>query len=520
VTEFNDRRGLETMRMQTRLLWWFGAFALLSVFLWPSFASIVAIWERSETFTHGFLVVPIVLFLIWRKRHGLGVLHYGVDWRALPILAGTGFVWLLARLVDVLVIEQLAAVFMVPILVWLIFGLAAVRYLAFPLLFLFFAVPMGEWLVPPLMDFTAIFTVFLLRLTGIPVYWEGTFFSIPSGDWSVVAACSGIRYLIASVFLGVLYAYLNYRALWRRLLFIALAAITPILANGLRAYLIVMIGHLSDMRLAVGVDHLIYGWVFFGLVMFLLFAFGNLWSDAERPSLTEAELPAFETRATPPVPPTRETLGLSLGLLLLVVWPLLGIWIEARAVAEREWPGHEIASELANWSPMDTNLSSWTPQFLETSATWRQDFAQGDEQLGVYLALYGQGSGEMVSSEHVLVHQSDRVWRLLEQTSRSVDLGDGTRRVTEVRLKSTTQSLLVWDWYWTNGYQTTSPHLAKLHEALTLLGGQRLNQARIALYTPIELDAEPARARLETFARALLPRLEIHLRALTEDHDD
>lgn len=508
------------MRMQTRLLWWLGSFVLLSVFLWPSFASIVAIWERSETFTHGFLVVPIVLFLIWRKRHGLGVLDYGTDWRALPILAGTGFVWLLARLVDVLVIEQLATVLMVPILVWLIFGLAALRYLGFPLAFLFFAVPMGEWLVPPLMDFTASFTVFLLRLTGIPVYWEGTFFSIPSGDWSVVAACSGIRYLIASVFLGVLYAYLNYRALWRRLLFIALAALTPILANGLRAYLIVMIGHLSDMRLAVGVDHLIYGWVFFGLVMFLLFAFGNLWSDAERPSLTEADPPAFEMRATPAVASVRETLGLALGLLLLVAWPLLGIWIEARAAADRAWPGPEIASELVSWSPVGTDLSAWTPQFLDASETWRQDFAQGDEQVGVYLALYGQGSGEMVNSEHVLVVQKDPVWRSLAHTTHSVDLGGETVRVTEARLKSTTQSLLVWDWYWTNGSQTASPHLAKLHEALTLLGGQRLNQARIALYTPIDLDAEPARARLERFAHELLPRLEIHLRALGENQDD
>ncbi|MCK7583146.1 MAG: EpsI family protein [Chromatiales bacterium] len=116
--------------------------------------------------------------------------------------------------------------------------------------------------------------------------------------------------------------------------------------------------------------------------------------------------------------------------------------------------------------------------------------------------------------------EKDPVWRSLAQTSRSVDLGGETVRVTEARLKSMTQSLLVWDWYWTNGYQTASPPLAKLHEALTLLGGRRLNQARIALYTPIELDAEPARARLERFARELLPRLEIHLRALTENQDD
>ena len=58
------------------------------------------------------------------------------------------------------------------------------------------------------------------------------------------------------------------------MLFVALSVIVPIVANGLRAYMIVMIAHLSDMKLALGVDHLIYGWVFFGLVMLLLFWVG------------------------------------------------------------------------------------------------------------------------------------------------------------------------------------------------------------------------------------------------------
>ena len=142
--------------------------------------------------------------------------------------------------------------------------------------------PFGEALIPPLIDFTADFTVTALQLTGIPVYREGSFFTIPSGNWSVVEACSGLRYLIASFTLGALYAYLTYRSLKRRLIFIALSVIVPIIANGVRAYLIVMTGHLSDMSLAVGIDHLIYGWVFFGLVMLLLFWAGSFWREDGR----------------------------------------------------------------------------------------------------------------------------------------------------------------------------------------------------------------------------------------------
>ena len=95
----------------------------------------------------------------------------------------------------------------------------------------------------------------------------------------MVEACSGVRYLISSITLGCLYAYLTYRSTLRRALFIGLSIVVPIIANGLRAYMIVMIGHLSGMELATGVDHLIYGWLFFGLVMFVMFWIGSFWRE-------------------------------------------------------------------------------------------------------------------------------------------------------------------------------------------------------------------------------------------------
>ena len=138
------------------------------------------------------------------------------------------------------------------------------RVLAFPLAFLFFAVPFGEIFVPTLIDWTADFTVAALRFSGVPVYREGNHFVIPTGRWSVVEACSGVRYLIASLMVGTLYAAIAYRSARRRACFIVAAILVPIVANWLRAYMIVMLGHLSNNRLATGVDHIIYGWMFFG----------------------------------------------------------------------------------------------------------------------------------------------------------------------------------------------------------------------------------------------------------------
>lgn len=253
--------------------------ALILIIFYDVTESIVSTWIRSETYAHGFLIFPFSFYMIWKKRASLYDLTHYPEFKWLMVLSLLGFGWLLGSLSSVLVVKQFALVSMIPIVVCALMGFRFAWSIAFPLAYLFFAIPVGESLIPPLIDFTADFTVGALQLTGIPVYREGSFFSIPSGNWSVVEACSGLRYLIASVTLGTLYAYLTYTRWLKRLIFIIFAIIVPIIANGLRAYLIVITGHLSDMKLAVGVDHLICGWVFFGLVMLLLFWIGSFWRE-------------------------------------------------------------------------------------------------------------------------------------------------------------------------------------------------------------------------------------------------
>src|SRR5262249_8575114 len=195
---------------------------------------------------------------------------------------------------DTLGIKQFALVFMIQAALVTIVGTRVAWALALPLAFLLFAVPAGEFLVPTLMDWTADFVVAALRGSGVPVYREANHFIIPSGRWSVVEACSGIRYVIASLMVGTIYAALAYTSMRRRALFIAASILVPVVANWLRAYLIVMIGHLSNNRLAVGVDHLIYGWVFFGVVMLILLLIGARWREDgdARPAPAAAETQA------------------------------------------------------------------------------------------------------------------------------------------------------------------------------------------------------------------------------------
>lgn len=240
------------------------------------------IWRRSDTFAHGYFIIPISLWLIYRDKGTLLVNSTEQSWLALMLLCGSCIAGLLAYAADINVVRQLSSVTSLICLIWLMLGNKLALHYKFPLLFLLFMVPMGENLIPWLQDITAWFTVFFLKLNGIPVYIDGLYIQIPTGMFEVAVACSGIRYLIASFAVGTLYAHLTYQKGYKQLIFILFALILPIVANGIRAYGIVAIAYYSDMKYATGVDHLIYGWLFFGIVIMLMFWVGGKFADPQQ----------------------------------------------------------------------------------------------------------------------------------------------------------------------------------------------------------------------------------------------
>lgn len=492
-----------------------GAGLLVTLLLfWPTAWSMVEIWTRSETFAHGFLILPISLWLVWRKRDALALIAPRTDWRGLLLLVLLGCAWLLARVADVQSVQQLAFVAMLPTLVLGCLGWPLVRVILFPLLFLLFAVPIGEGLIPQLMEFTALFTVTALRLTGLPVYWEGLYFSIPSGNWSVVEACSGVRYLIASVTIGSLFAYLTYRSYWRRAAFIAMAILVPIIANGLRAYMIVMIGHLSDMKLAQGVDHFIYGWVFFGMVMLLLFWIGSYWGE---PEASASEAAGVRGEVATVAPASRYAAMTVASLVILAVWPAWGAHLE-RQRADWELGTHAaVAPEPRHgWVEAEHDWLDWKPRYISPDQEIQASYRLAEQPVGLYLALYGRQrqDSELVNSQNVMVVQKHPVWREVERRKVTIDLGGRTLQVQQSRLSGAGQRILVWHWYWLEGTHTSSNILAKLIEARNRLQGGPHPSVGIVLYTPYEHDRDGSERYLQAFLDDMLGPLEAELARL------
>lgn len=265
---------------------------------WDTIQSMISVWSTSRTFAHGFLVLPAAGYFIWCYRPlwihqvqapspvGLGSL----------VLLGGG--WFIGFITDMLWLQQAAVVAMLPGLIWAILGIRIVRTIAWPLAFLFFMLPVGTSIEPWLQNFTAWFVQAGLRLAQIPHFSDNAHqIVITTGVWEVARDCGGLRYLLPGLALGAAFAMLIYQQPFRRLAFLALCAATLMVANGVRAYGVIIADYFG---IADGTDHRVFSYTIYGLTIPLLFWIGLQWSDTGPTSSMEDRLVArqsgFDTR--------------------------------------------------------------------------------------------------------------------------------------------------------------------------------------------------------------------------------
>jgi exosortase A len=269
----------------------------------------IATWERSAAYNHCWLVLPVAVWLGWTRRQRLAGLQPAPSLLGAVMALGAGLAWLVAERLDVMEGRQLAALGVMLALVLAVLGWRVCRVMAAPLGYLVFLVPFGGFLVPVLQQWTAWMIVAGLTLLGIPHYADALHIELAVGTFLVAEACAGLRFVIASLAFGALYAIVMFRSTPRRLAVMALALVVPVIANGLRALGIVLLGHYLGSAEAAAADHIIYGWVFFSLVILLLTLAGLPF----RQDMTEPPMAIYA-----PAPPWRGwTLGRAAALAMV-----------------------------------------------------------------------------------------------------------------------------------------------------------------------------------------------------------
>ncbi len=242
---------------------------------------------RSVTYQHCLLVPVIVGWLMWRQRHRLSVQFSPViGFSALLVAWSTqsvGFIYNIHILMHAAVWLGMVSACLLCI------GTQQCRRLWAPLLFLGFMVPFGDFLIPYLQHMFAVLASVVLSALGVDLVRNGLLIHTQSaGTFIVAEACAGLRFLVANVMVGALFAMLTFKTARYSVLFLLVCTLVPLVGNLLRICGVIGIAVVSDGSYGVGFDHLVYGWGFFSVLMVLNLHWGSVLARREAALLHHA----------------------------------------------------------------------------------------------------------------------------------------------------------------------------------------------------------------------------------------
>ena len=223
-----------------------GLFAALFA---PFMASLVEAWQNRPDASHGWLVLGLAGWFIWRRRDVVRAEPAATYGPAIAIVVFGLLAAVVAVRASLESVGRMALVITLNGLLLYHLGVARYRQIAFPALFLFLMVPVPITITGmftfPLQLFASTASEFAIELLGIPVARTGNVLALPGGKLEVAEACSGLRSAMTFVTLGVLLAWLT-PGVGKKILLVALSVPLALLANVLRitstAVLLTMFG--------------------------------------------------------------------------------------------------------------------------------------------------------------------------------------------------------------------------------------------------------------------------------------
>ncbi|MBC7950477.1 MAG: exosortase [Rhodospirillaceae bacterium] len=401
-------------------------------------SGIVHLWSVSSAYNHGFLILPLALWLIWDSRGRLqGIAPLPSLW-GVAAMAGFAVLWLLAYLAGIAEGTHFALVGMIQSAVLAVVGRAGYLRLLLPFSYLWLMVPTGEGLLPWLQANTAWVASSMLSAVGIPTLQEGLHIEIPTGSYFVAPGCAGLNFLLSGLAVALAYAALIYQRPMKRAAFVAAMLAVAVCGNWLRVFLIVLVGHLTDNQADIVDDHLLWGWGGFTLLMLAAMAVGNRFRD--------------------PVPEPAPWLGGG-----LAVGRFVPMAVAAALVAVAAPVAATILSpDRAPTGTAQLNLSCGTAGITIGPPNWSPELDRVDRSATVGCLVAGQAvdltvavldrpvrQGKLLGMERRLADPER--WRVLDRRTQWTDINGQRAPVEAFVLEAGGRQRLMWMAVWVDG---------------------------------------------------------------------
>jgi exosortase len=204
---------------------WIGSIAAL---YGPVVIRMARQWQDDVTYSHGWVIAPIALMLVWRQRDRLRTAPLTPSRAGLAVVIGSLFVFVAGTLAAELFLTRISLIGVLAGTVLYTCGRTHLTLVAFPLLFLVFMIPLPaivfDRAAVSLQLVASALGERLIRAGGVAVLRDGNVLRLASITLEVDEACSGIRSLMALVSVTTLVGYL-FEPIWWRRVAVAVAAV-------------------------------------------------------------------------------------------------------------------------------------------------------------------------------------------------------------------------------------------------------------------------------------------------------
>jgi len=267
---------------------------------WPSLLEMAERWSHDPQYSHGWLVLPFALIIVWSRRRQGGSQPMEANGRGLLLLSAALGLWLVGTWFHFVWIGQVSLLPALAGAVLLCCGSHVLRFAWPAILFLIFMVPLpyrlGVAMSGPLRTVGAMAGTYLLQSFGLPALREGNVIQLKDLSLDVAEACSGLRMLMIFIALSTAMALLTNRPTWQRIIIVISAVPIALVANIVRITLTGTLLSASETAAAHLLYHDLAGWLMMPVGLILLgmecWILARLWLEAPTDNFASFSSPA------------------------------------------------------------------------------------------------------------------------------------------------------------------------------------------------------------------------------------
>jgi exosortase len=232
-------------------------------------------WWVNPDYSHGFLIVPAVAYLLYEKRQEIAALPVRPSVAGLAIAVFSQVVHLVGFLGAEFFLQRLSLLMLVAGMVVFFLGWRHLWATIFGFVLVALAIPLPQiifnQIALPLQLLASQVAEVFLNLAGVPVFRDGNVLQLARQTLNVTEACSGVRSLISLFSLGLMGAYFVPMKTWAQLLFVGSTVPVAIFTNAFRVFATGLLAIWFGPKAAEGFFHTFSGWVMFLVAMVILF---------------------------------------------------------------------------------------------------------------------------------------------------------------------------------------------------------------------------------------------------------